>query len=119
MSINYCKHIPASHAHTLLLDLEQLEVMANLKDKINIDSSSSSCNAKIVQTLPPLTSSTITNATMAINNNYNNTCNATNYPTNTTTTTTNQNGDRSLLDEMNLFCTTTKTNTDTTTPNPP
>ncbi|XP_058839064.1 aftiphilin-like, partial [Topomyia yanbarensis] len=37
--------LDASHAHTLLLDLEQLEVMANLKDKINIDSSSSSCNA--------------------------------------------------------------------------
>ncbi|XP_035782439.1 flocculation protein FLO11-like isoform X1 [Anopheles albimanus] len=33
--------LEASHAHTLLLDLEQLEVMASLKDKINVDSSSS------------------------------------------------------------------------------
>lgn len=32
---------PASHAHTLLLDLEQLVVVANL-DKIKLDSSSSS-----------------------------------------------------------------------------
>ncbi|XP_050068114.1 mucin-5AC [Anopheles maculipalpis] len=32
--------LEASHAHTLLLDLEQLEVMASLKDKINVDSSS-------------------------------------------------------------------------------
>ncbi|XP_053658482.1 mucin-17 [Anopheles marshallii] len=42
--------LEASHAHTLLLDLEQLEVMASLKDKINVDSSSyspalrSTCN---------------------------------------------------------------------------
>ncbi|XP_058118958.1 mucin-2 [Anopheles ziemanni] len=32
--------LEASHAHTLLLDLEQLEVMASLNDKINVDSSS-------------------------------------------------------------------------------
>lgn len=35
--------IPASHAHTLLLDLEHLEVVANI-DKIKLDSSSTACS---------------------------------------------------------------------------
>ena len=32
------KNTPASHAHTLLLDLDEIEVMTKLKDKLNIDS---------------------------------------------------------------------------------
>ncbi|XP_058467700.1 uncharacterized protein LOC131440442 isoform X1 [Malaya genurostris] len=98
--------LDASHAHTLLLDLEQLEVMANLKDKINIDSSSSSCNANTVQTLPSssttptitTTTTTTTNQSTMVNNinTTNNTRNATN---------SNPDGGGSLLDDMNLFCT--------------
>ncbi|XP_055630043.1 serine-rich adhesin for platelets isoform X1 [Toxorhynchites rutilus septentrionalis] len=89
--------LEASHAHTLLLDLEQLEVMANLKDKINIDSSSSSCNAYTVQTLPSTTSlittmtPTITATTIMANN-----CNNRNQ--------SNNGGGMSLLDDMNLVC---------------
>lgn len=47
MVFSYNCLYPASHAHTLLLDLEQLVVMENL-DKIKLDcssSSSSTCNA--------------------------------------------------------------------------
>ncbi|XP_049287168.1 mucin-17 isoform X1 [Anopheles funestus] len=57
--------LEASHAHTLLLDLEQLEVMASLKDKINVDSSSyspalrSTCNvANTVQLYSATTTAT-------------------------------------------------------------
>ncbi|XP_058062265.1 mucin-2 [Anopheles bellator] len=59
--------LEASHAHTLLLDLEQLEVMASLKDKINVDSSSYSPAHRfapnVVQTVQ--THSPTTGATMA------------------------------------------------------
>ncbi|XP_055543408.1 mucin-2 isoform X1 [Wyeomyia smithii] len=107
--------LDASHAHTLLLDLEQLEVMVNLKDKINIDSSPSSCNANVVLTLPPssitpLTSpittatkslpSTITTTTSIVVNNKRNNNNNTRYATNP-----NPDGGGFLLDEINLFCT--------------
>uniref|UniRef100_A0AAG5CRS2 Aftiphilin clathrin-binding box domain-containing protein n=1 Tax=Anopheles atroparvus TaxID=41427 RepID=A0AAG5CRS2_ANOAO len=57
--------LEASHAHTLLLDLEQLEVMASLNDKINVDSSSyppalrsTSHVAKTVQLHSPTTTAT-------------------------------------------------------------
>ncbi|XP_062535262.1 mucin-3B isoform X1 [Armigeres subalbatus] len=80
--------LEASHAHTLLLDLEQLEVMANLKDKINIDSSSSSCDANVAPS-----STTPLRTTITANNN---TCHVTNPKT----------GGGSLLDDLNLFCST-------------
>ncbi|XP_052863392.1 uncharacterized protein LOC128270029 [Anopheles cruzii] len=58
--------LEASHAHTLLLDLEQLEVMASLKDKINVNSSSYSPAHRfapnVVQTVQ--THSPTTGATM-------------------------------------------------------
>ncbi|XP_019561249.3 mucin-5AC isoform X1 [Aedes albopictus] len=80
--------LEASHAHTLLLDLEQLEVMANLKDKINIDSSSSSCDANVAPSLP----STITTTTITTMANI--TCDAAKQKT----------GGGSLLDDLNVFC---------------
>lgn len=55
----------ALHAHTLLLDLEQLVVVANL-DKINLNSSSSACSAtNLAQNnyQPSISKSTITTST--------------------------------------------------------
>ncbi|XP_055585182.1 serine-rich adhesin for platelets [Uranotaenia lowii] len=97
--------LDASHAHTLLLDLEQLEVMANLKDKINLDSSSSSCNIANIVPLISTTTTTTTPPQTSINtriimDDVNNI---------TTKTTTNHPIDHgtSLLDDINLFGITT------------
>ncbi|KAJ6639127.1 Torso-like protein, partial [Pseudolycoriella hygida] len=59
--------LDASHAHTLLLDLEQLEVVANL-DKIKLDSST--CSSTI-----PATSNRTNNSMSSPNNHYIHNCN--------------------------------------------
>lgn len=51
--------VPASHAHTLLLDLEQLEVVANI-DKIKLDYSSTPCSRANVPSQSSLTSASMT-----------------------------------------------------------
>ena len=58
---------PASHAHTLLLDLDQLVVVANL-DNIKLDSSSTSCSSNFA--LPIMSS----NYCYISNNHINKNC---------------------------------------------
>ncbi len=70
MVFSYNCLYPASHAHTLLLDLEQLVVVANL-DKIKLDSSTCS------STIPATSKSTTNNNSMSsmLNNHYIHNCN--------------------------------------------
>ncbi|XP_065077815.1 probable serine/threonine-protein kinase ndrD [Ochlerotatus camptorhynchus] len=81
--------------------------MANLKDKINIDSSSSSCDANVAPSsttpLPSTITTTSITPTMVYNNNNNNNNNYNNKTCNANNPTAGG-GVGSLLDDLNLFC---------------